>query len=162
MKENLFVRVLLACHLVGLTIMAGTTIIDYFTFKTFCRFMYDNDNKASGLLPLMAAYGGFLRAGAVILILTGASMLLMVDGIWWQQLWFKIKLGLVVVLVWNGMMVGNKNGTRLRSMAYEGLPDLVRRTADIRDNLNRFYIIQLVIFFLIVLLSTIKFNKNGM
>ena len=162
MKEYLILRILLACHLAGLTMMAGTTIIDFFTFKTFCRLMSDDINKASGLLPLMSAYGSFLRAGAVILILTGASMFILLDGIWWQQLWFKIKMGLVVLLMLNGMLVGNKNGLRLRSMAYKGLPDLVRQTADIRDNLNRFYMTQLVIFSLIILASAIKFDRNGM
>lgn len=86
MKEYLILRILLAFHLAGLTMMAGTTIIDFFTFKTFCRFMSADINKASGLLPLMSAYGNFVRAGAVILILTGASMFILLNGIWWQQL----------------------------------------------------------------------------
>lgn len=161
MKEYLILRILLAFHLAGLAMMAGTTIIDFFTFEMFCRLMSDNINKASGLLPLMSAYGSFVRTGAIILILTGASMFILLDGIWWQQLWFKIKMGLVVLLILNGMLVGNKNGVRLRSMAYKGLPDLVRQTADVRDNLNRFYITQLVLFSLIVLLSAIKYDKNG-
>ena len=160
MKEYLILRILLAFHLAGLTIMAGTTIIDFVTFKTFCRLMGEDTNKASGLLPLMSVYGGLVRVGAVILMLTGASMFILLNGIWWQQLWFKIKMGLVVLLILNGMLVGNKNGIKLRSMACEGLPDLVRRTADVRDNLNRFYITQLVIFSLIILLSAIKFDRN--
>jgi hypothetical protein len=162
MKEYLILRILLAFHLAGLTIMAGTTIIDFFTFKTFCRLMSDDINKASGLLPLMSAYGSFVRIGAVILVLTGASMFIISDGIWWQQLWFKIKMGLVVLLILNGMLVGNRNGVKLRSMAYDGLPDIMLRTADVRDNLNRFYITQLVIFFLIILLSAVKYDRNGM
>ncbi|PSL29057.1 hypothetical protein [Chitinophaga ginsengisoli] len=160
MKEYLILRILLAFHLAGLTIMAGTTIIDFVTFKTFCRLTAEDTNKASGLLPLMSVYGSLLRVGAVILMLTGASMFILLNGIWWQQLWFKIKMGLVVLLILNGMLVGNKNGIKLRSMAYEGLPDLVRRTADVRDNLNRFYITQLVILSLIILLSAIKFDRN--
>ena len=162
MKEYLILRILLAFHLAGLTIMAGTTIIDFLTFKTFCRLLSNDSSKVSGLLPLMSAYGSFVRMGAVILILTGACMFIILDGVWWQQLWFKIKMGLVVLLILNGMMVGNKNGSKLRSMVYEGLPDLLQRTADIRDGLNRFYISQLVIFFLIILLSAIKFDKGGL
>jgi len=37
MKTYLILRILLASRITGLTIMAGTTIIDYFTFKTFWR-----------------------------------------------------------------------------------------------------------------------------
>lgn len=159
MKTYLMLRILLAFHLAGLTIMAGTTIIDFFTFKTFCRLIDHSDNKALNLLPLMSGYGSFVRAGAAILILTGAVMFLMMKGIWWDQLWFRIKIALVLLLVLNGMLVGNKQGTRLRSMACEGFPDFIQRSAQIRANLDRFYITQLLLFFLIILVSTIKFEK---
>ena len=153
-------RILLAFHLTGLTIMAGTTIIDFFTFKTFCRLVDHGDNKAAlNLLPLMSGYGSFVRAGAVILILTGAGMFLIMKGIWWEQLWFKVKIALVLLLVLNGMLVGNKQGARLRNMASEGFPDFVQRTVHIRANLDRFYVIQLVIFFMIILVSAVKFEK---
>ncbi|WP_217602178.1 hypothetical protein [Chitinophaga sp. GbtcB8] len=159
MKTHLLLRILLAFHLTGLTIMAGTSIIDFFTFKTFCRLIDHSDNKALSLLPLMSGYGSFVRAGAAILILTGAGMFLMMKGIWWDQLWFKIKIALALLLVLNGILVGNKQGTRLRSMAYEGFPDFVQRTVHIRASLDRFYITQLLLFFLIILVSAIKFEK---
>jgi len=159
MKTYLMLRILLAFHLTGLTIMAGTTIIDFFTFKTFCRLVDHGDNKALNLLPLMSGYGSFVRAGAVILMLTGAAMFLMMKGIWWEQLWFKVKIALVLLLVLNGMLVGNKQGTRLRNMACEGFPDFVQRAVHIRANLDRFYVTQLVIFFMIILVSAVKFEK---
>lgn len=159
MKTHLLLRILLAFHLTGLTIMAGTTIIDFFTFKTFCRLIDHNDNKALHLIPLMSGYGSFVRAGAAILILTGAGMFLMMKGIWWEQLWFKIKIVLVLLLVLNGILVGNKQGTRLRNMAYEGFPDLIQRTVHIRANLDRFYVTQLALFFIIILVSAVKFEK---
>lgn len=159
MKTYLMLRILLAFHLTGLTIMAGTTIIDFFTFKTFCRLVDHGDNKALNLLPLMSGYGSFVRAGAVILILTGAAMFLMMKGIWWEQLWFKVKIALVLLLVLNGMLVGNKQGARLRNMASEGFPDFVQRAVHIRANLDRFYVTQLVIFFMIILVSAVKFEK---
>ena len=159
MKAHLVLRILLAFHLTGLTIMAGTTIIDFFTFKTFFRLIDHNDSKALNLLPLMSGYGSFVRAGAAILILTGAGMFLIMRGIWWDQLWFKIKIALVLLLVLNGMLVGNKQGTRLRSMALEGFPDFIQHSVHIRANLDRFYITQLLLFFLIIFVSAIKFEK---
>ena len=139
--------------------MAGTTIIDYFTFKTFWRLAEHDDNKAFALTPLMAKYSAFVKTGAMILFITGIGMLLMAKGIWWQQLWFKIKMALVMSLVLNGIFIGNKQGLRLRNMAHGDVADFVHTAANIRANLNRFYIVQLLIFFAIILVSVIKFNK---
>lgn len=161
MKTYFILRVLLALHLVGLTIMAGTTIIDYLTFKTFWRMADKGDSGAFSLVPLMSRYGAFMRAGAAVLVLTGISMLLMVKGAWWQQLWFKIKMPLVVTLVLNGMLIGNRLGLRLRNMAHGNLPGFMEQSAGTRAGLDRFYITQLVLFSIIILVSVIKFDKSG-
>ena len=92
MNMNLFFRILLVLHLCGLTIMAGTTVVDYFTFKTFCRLANVGDNREQGLLPIMSRYGELVRIGAAILIFSGLTMLVLEKGVWLEP-WFKIKIG---------------------------------------------------------------------
>jgi hypothetical protein len=160
MNTTLFLRIFLALHLTGLVIMAGTTVVDYFTFKVFCKLTDEGDSRSLGLLPIMARYGELVRTGAVIIILTGISMLVLAKGVWWEQLWFKIKMALVVLLILNGMFVGNKQGLKFRKIFTDNSPDLIQQAVDIRTNLNNFYLMQLTIFFAIILVSVIKLDRS--
>jgi len=139
--------------------MAGTTLIDYVTFKTFCRLTATGNNNGQGLILLMTRYGGLVRTGAVILILSGLLMLVLVKGIWWDQLWFKLKIGLVVLLILNGMFVGNSLGLKFREMIATS-PELTQHLTNIKANLNRFYLVQLTLFLLIILFSIVRPGQN--
>jgi len=159
MKTFLLLRILLALHITGIIIMAGATMIDYLTFKTFWKLADQGDVRSAGLLPLMAKFGAFVRTGAAIILLTGGAMLIVGKGVWWQQPWFKIKMGLVLLLVLHGSLIGNKQGQKLRETAWAHAADFMQRTMDLREYLNRFYLIQLTLFFLLILISVIKVNR---
>src|SRR3569833_1291463 len=150
----LFFRILLVLHLCGLTIMAGTTIVDYFTFKTFCKLANTGGNTGHGLLPIMSRYGELVRIGAAILLFSGLAMLVQEKGVW-QETWFKIKIGLVVLLVLNGMFVGKNLGLKFRKMIADDAWTAQQKTA-IKGNLNLFYLSQLAIFLLIIIVSIIR------
>ena len=151
---NLFFRILLVLHFCGLTIMAGTTVVDYFTFKTFCRLAKVGDNREQGLLPIMSRYGELVRIGAAILIFSGLTMLILEKGVWLEP-WFKIKIALVVLLVLNGMFVGNSLGLKFRKMIIDSA-GTAEQITDIKGNLNLFYLAQLTIFLLIIMVSVIR------
>lgn len=159
MKTYLILRVLLALHITGIVVMAGTTMIDYLTFKTFWQFADAGDHRATGLIPLMAKYGVLVRTGAIILILTGIALFVLDKGAMWGQVWFKVKMALVVMVVVNGIFIGNKQGHRLREMVMDHTTDFVQYTTIIRENLSRFYPIQLTLFFVLILLSMIRPNS---
>ncbi len=158
MKTFIILRVLLALHITSLVVMAGTTVIDYITYRTFWELADKNDSRARGLLPMMEKYGAVVRAGGAMLLITGIAMLAWVDGVWWHQRWFKIKMVLVVLLVLNGAFVGNKNGVAFRKQIETTTSGLEQSASSLRITLNRFYITQLTLFFIIILLSTIKFD----
>lgn len=158
MKMFIIIRVLLALHISSLIVMAGTTIVDYVTYRTFWGFADAADSRARGLLPMMEKYGAIVRAGGAMLLITGIAMLSLVDGVWWHQWWFKIKMILVALLILNGVLIGNKYGVAFRKQIAENGSDFVQNTSVIRVTLNRFYVGQLVLFFMIVLTSTIKFD----
>ncbi|HEU4554605.1 MAG TPA: DUF2214 family protein [Chitinophaga sp.] len=157
MKTQIGTWILLALHLAGLVMMAGTTMVDYMTFKTFWMFADQGNTRSSiGLIPLMARYGALVRAGAGVLFITGIALLLLARGVWWQQPWFKVKMGLVVLLVLNGILMGNRQGVKLRGLVAAYGDAFVQHTGDVRLALSRFYIIQLTLFLLIILAGVIK------
>lgn len=151
MTTSLLIRVLLAVHLCGLIFMAGTTAVDYYTFRLFCT-MYDAG--ADGLLPIMSRYGVLVRTGAAVLILSGLAMVT-IKATLWNQGWFMAKIALVVMLVINGMFIGNALGLKFRKAITAGTPSC-RGIAEYRTNLNLFYLAQLSIFLMIIFLSTIR------
>jgi len=151
---NLLIRLLLAVHLCGLVIMAGTTVVDYLTYKTFCSLVDAGDVLARGLLSVMARYGSLVRAGAGILLLSGIIMVVL-NNAWLGETWFKVKLALVIILVLNGAFIGNGLGMKFRKIALCDIT-LVQQNAKIRTELNWFYIIQLILFLLIILVTTIR------
>jgi hypothetical protein len=159
MKMYITIRVLLALHLTGIVIMAGTTLIDYITFKTIWKFADQGDSRLLGLLPLMAKYGACIRVGGALIIITGITMLSLEHGIWASQWWFKIKMVLVFFLVMNGLFIGNANGHKLRDSVAANASNFVQQTVAVRENLNRFYPIQLSLFFLVILISMIRFDS---
>lgn len=158
MKARMLLQMLLALHLSGLVIMAGTTLVDYITYRTFWKSADRGDESAAGLLPVMERYGGMIRTGGALLVLTGIGMMIIVKGVWAEQLWFRIKMGLVVILVLNGVLGGNKQGGKLRQLIAAGSPDFLQQTAGIRARLNRFYLVQLAVFLLIIFISALKFD----
>jgi len=156
MKIYLITRLLQVLHIAGIVIMAGTTMIDYLTFNTFWRLSDKAGSRALGLIPLMARYGAFIRTGAITLILTGIILFILDKGSIWSQPWFKIKVLLVIALILNGLLVGNRQGHKLREtiMAHEA--DYALHTVAIRESMDRFYPVQLTLFFLLIAISVIR------
>ena len=158
MKMYIVLRLVLAFHLSGLVVMAGTTVIDFVTFRMVLQQGDRDKNETNGLLPLMTKYGAIVRGAGAVLVITGIAMLTLAEGVWWQQVWFKVKMALVVMLILNGALIGNKNGLTFRKMISDYPASFMERSLDVRTALNRFYIIQMILFFLIILISSIKFN----
>ncbi|HTI93119.1 MAG TPA: hypothetical protein VL727_21115 [Puia sp.] len=147
-------RILLTLHIIGIIVMAGTTVVDYMTFKIFCRLADQRDDRSVGLLSVMSKFGILVRAGAGTIILTSIGLLVLSKDIL-RQPWFRLKLMLVTGLFLHGMLVGNPHGMKFRSLVAENKGHLLQEIASERASLDRFYIIQLVLFLVIIFLSVI-------
>jgi len=158
MNRLYLLQSVLTLHLIGLVIMAGTTIVDYVTFKTFWNLFEQEKEKSRSLLQVMSRFSRLIGIGAAVLILTGLGMMVITGGVFGEQWWFRIKFALVILLVLNGVFIGRRQGSRLRKLIVDCGFDLTRQTIRIRSNLNRFYLTQLAIFLVIIFLSIFKFN----
>jgi len=138
---------ILALHITGIVIMAGTTMIDYLNFTTFWQFADAGDNRAFGLIPLMARFGTFVRTGAITIILTGIAMFVLDKGAVWTQPLFKLKTLLVIALILNGVFIGNRQGHKLRETVMAHAAEFLEYTTTIRESMSQFYPVQLTLFF---------------
>lgn len=152
-----FLPALLTLHLMGLVIMAGTTLVNFVTLRTLWKLPDVESEKQMGLLLLTGKLSRVISIGAAMLIITGFAMMFITHGVFGEQLWFRIKFALVIILVVNGI-IANKRGTRFSMLFTEKRAECMEQLNSLRIKLNRFYIIQLTLFIMIILLSVFKFN----
>jgi uncharacterized membrane protein len=148
----------LTLHLISLVIMAGTTLIDFISYQTYWKLFDQNGERAAGILEATSKFPRLIGIGAAFLVVSGVGMIALTHGLLAEQLWFKIKFTLVIVLVTNGILVGARNGIKLRKAVAINGPELKSQIVSIKTNLRRFHITQLIIFCTIIILSAYKFN----
>jgi hypothetical protein len=60
-------------------------------------------------------------------------MLILSKDLWWQQWWFKIKMALVALLILNGILIGNKQGSKLRKLIADNGHDFIHRATHVKS-----------------------------
>jgi hypothetical protein len=107
--------------------------------------------------------------GVIFLILSGVAMLLIFQGLFAKQIWFQIKIGLIIIIAINGSVVGRRQDAKLKGlMSLEKLNfhqdnslEQKKRKEDlmkVKNRLDLFFISQLLMFLIIFTLSVFKFN----
>lgn len=150
----------LALHLIGLASATGTTIASYIISLQF-RIQYAQDKQkgfaiiqATSKLPMVAGMG------MLLLILSGVMMMAATNGFYGEQLWFRIKMILVVLVIGSSIFLTRRLGKRLA----EWVPDDMihgNRAGQIENLAARVAYTQLFLlslFIVIFVLSTFRFN----
>jgi len=153
MNTMILLNIFLIAHLTGLALMAGTTVADTVTFNTFSKSLQKNGTPALNLLALMDKFSALLGIGAALLIISGTGMMIITHGAFAHQIWFKIKLVLILALILNGFVVGGRQKSKLKKHLDAG----EQAETTIR-NIRLFYLLQMGFFLTIILLSIFKFN----
>jgi uncharacterized membrane protein SirB2 len=158
MNTGTLLSTLIVLHLTGLIIMAGTTLVDYTLFKTFWKQFEQDKEKAIGILQAATKFSRLIGIGAALLILTGIGMMALTNGIFGEQLWFRIKFALVILLILNGTLIGRRQALKFRKFYLDDNIDTTGQAKRFKTRLNTFYFVQLAIFLTIIFLSVFKFN----
>lgn len=147
----------LVLHLTALVVMAGTTLADYLAYATLWKYL-DRSERTEALLNVMNKLPRVIGIGAATLILTGIGMMALTHGVFGEQLWFRIKFGLVILVISNGLLIGRRQGVKLRRILQNSEPALAGEVNRIKSRLGRFHLAQVMLFLLIIFLSVFKFN----
>jgi hypothetical protein len=147
----------LVLHLTALVLMAGTTLVDYLAYSSLWK-SFEQEERPIALLNMMTKLPRVAGVGAALLILTGIGMMALTHGVFGEQLWFRIKFGLVILVILNSLFVGRREGVKLRRMLNAGIPLITGEVNRIRIALTRFHLSQLLLFLFIIFLSVFKFN----
>lgn len=110
------------------------------------------------LINMMDKLPRVIGIGAAMLILTGIGLTILTHGVFGEQIWFRIEFGLVILIILNGLLIGRRQGVKLRRIFDNSKPDQTGQFHKVKSRLGRFYLTQLLLFLLIIFLSVFKFN----
>lgn len=151
-------HVLLVMHLSGLVLMVGTTVTEMVMFRSFVGLLKKQDKAAVSLFGLLSGLGRIILVGGVVLVLSGVGLMIISEGVYLQQLWLQVKLGLILLLPLNGLLVGNPQMKQVRnSLLAEGVGLRLGVQPAVRK-LTKFHCVQLAVFLTIVILAVFKFT----
>ncbi|MBS1689677.1 MAG: hypothetical protein JSS96_13195 [Bacteroidetes bacterium] len=159
MNQNLY-HIALVTHIIGITVAAGAALSSYIITRQFWKqYAYDK-RKAQSVQETIAAFRLLPRIGLLLLILSGVSMMALTKGVFGEQIWFRIKFGLVLIIIVHGIVMGRRQVTKLKKiLAREAIGEQVDvQLLKIKGSLNRFHIIQISLFITVFVLSVFKFN----
>ena len=156
MNTLILMHVLLVLQLTGLTLLSGTTVAEYVTFRTFSKRFKTAGNASNSLLNLMSGLAVTLAIGGGLLVVSGIGLMTVTHGVYAHQLWFQIKLVIILILVLNGFLVGNRQGTKLRNGLSEQNTDSGKAVKTAMRNINLFYVVQMVLFLAVIMLAVFK------
>jgi hypothetical protein len=161
-------QIALITHIVGITLMAGTTLVEYLLTRHFWKLYASDRSRAIATNEDGFNFHLIVNIGIILLILSGVTMLVITQSVFAKQIWFQIKIGLIVIIAINGSAFGRKQDAKLKrliSMEKLNFQDDPRGQENRKDDLmkvkNRldlFYISQLIMFLTIFTLSVFKFN----
>ncbi len=150
----------LVFHIIGLTIVGGSTLVAFVVQNQFWKQYEQDTGKAIGVMVATAKVPRITMIGLLLLILSGMSMMIITQGAFGAQLWFKVKMIVLLIIIINAVILGRKIGVMLKRLITEDTngketkPELTSAKWKIRI----FYLIQLSLIVTIFVLSVFKFN----
>nr|WP_068891762.1 DUF2214 family protein [Pedobacter panaciterrae] len=151
-----FYNIALVTHVVGITIMAGTTFIDFVTFRAFYSVFKTDRDKSLVLKNYLYKLQRFLGIGMLLILASGIMMMVKLHEVWGAQLWFRIKMVVLLLIVINGLGLRRMVGSKLKSfLANQAIAKEMDGTI---RNFTIVQVIQMLLFLLIYVLSVFKFN----
>jgi len=150
----------LVAHITGLTLMAGTTVVQFIIFQKFRKLVIADHSKGIIILESTSRLPMLLGLGIILLIVSGVSMMAITHGAFGEQIWFRIKFGLVIIIIINGLAIGRRQQVKLRKLLDEKTSGnlIEARLAKLEKNIDYFHFIQLGLFLTVFVLSVFKFN----
>ena len=158
MNSPILFQICILMHLTGLTLMAGTNIVEYVAFRNIFKTYQTDKNIAIHQISILSKLSVLLIIGATLLVFSGAGFLIITHNAFGSQLWFKIKITFVLGLVLNGFLNGRKSENRLKQSLMTTHTTNAQETVDAIRAMTRFYFIQLCLFFIVILMAIFKFN----
>jgi hypothetical protein len=156
MSTNFLYNISLVLHITGLTLMAGTTVADSILYRQFWKQYNSNPIQSTGTLQASGKLAVLFGLGFLLLLASGITIMALTHGLYGEQLWFRVKMVLVVAILVNGLAVGRRTGLAIRKAVIQASGNVT--LSALRRRLALFHFLQLVLFIAIYIMGVFKFN----
>jgi len=152
-------NIALVTHIVGITLMAGATFIDFIVFQLFWKAYPSDKTKSIVIEDMLHRLQRFMGIGMLVILVSGVVMMAYLHEVWGQQIWFRVKMGVLVLVIINGLGIRRRMGSKLkRLLTEESLPDFDGKRSMLKRNITLVHAFQLLFFLIMFTLSVFKFN----
>lgn len=153
----MLLQICLLLHITGIVLLGGTTLANFILSKQLWACAQIDKNRALTIHTTTRAFEKFTGIGGGLTILTGIGMVAALHGAVDAQLWFRIKMILVLLIILNSVLFARKQNIRLAEiLSSTHHPGNALRS--IKARLNLYYSLQLVLLFSIFILSVFRFG----
>ena len=150
-------QVCLVLHITGIVLLGGTTLLNFIISKQCWNCVGTDRNKAIVINSTTLNFGRITAIGGVVTILSGIAMVFIFHGIVASQLWFRVKMILLLMIILNALLFARPQNTRLKNLLSDG-SSTNNDLYPLKSKMDIYYAIQLTLFFTIFILSVFRFN----
>jgi NADH:ubiquinone oxidoreductase subunit 6 (subunit J) len=136
--------------------MAGSVLADFSIYRRLNKYLIADKQKAVTILEGPAKLPVLIGVGAALLILTGVGMVSIFRESVTSMLWFRVKMILVLLVLLNGIVLARPGAVKLRATLLQNAAQDNRRIEGLGKNLRTIYVLQLVLFLSIFILSVFR------
>jgi hypothetical protein len=160
MGSYYLLKVGLVLHLIGISLLVGTTVANYMIYQQVWKLIYNERNRTILLVRSAVRLRMPQLLGALFILVGGVMMMSVYRGVVTQQTWFKIKMVVLLLILLNPLALGRPAASKLRRMLYQkGEITYHPVTVDrIRRNLNLYHLFQLLFFLAVFILSAFRIH----
>lgn len=151
----------LVVHLVGITTMVGATLSNFIAYRQLWKFLPNEKANASLVIKATSQFPLLQLIGGGMILTGGITMMIALHGILMAQLWFKVKMGFLALIILNAIVNARPAGKKLRRVLAGDVQAGISEHAAVRSIKSRifmFYTLQLLLFLGIFILSIFRFN----
>ena len=150
-------QISLVLHIIGIVVIAGTTFSNYFISKQFWNYIIADRHKAIIINSTTLLFGKLTGIGGGITIISGLTMVAVLHGAITSQLWFQVKMLLVLIIILNATFFARRLNKKLRQFLL--VNDTTINVFDaVKFKMNIYYAVQFILPIIIFGLSVFRFN----
>lgn len=152
-------NIALVTHVVGITLAAGATVFDFVIVSIHWQHRSKSILDSFVSETILNKVSRLIGVGMLLIILSGIGMMAFLHGVWGQQIWFRIKMIILVIIIVNAIVFRRLLGIRFQNMLSAEHGDVAsQQLLDVRRNIRIVQVVQMLLFITIFVLSIFKFN----
>lgn len=149
----------LVLHITGVALLTAGVLGSYVTLKQLWKYYPEDERQATAVFKTSQAYNIFFAIGGVLILISGFLLLRVYQFTITRQLWFEVKMGLVIFLILNARVFGAPVVKKLQGLL-SGQNEVanVLQLGMLRRRLGIFHALQLLALLIIFVLAIYKFQ----